>query len=345
MILGRVEKGEDPVAEKKARIQAAQAQVRDSVETVVELFMERHVRPKLARPDEAQSLFDKDVLPRIGHKLIKEVTRRDVIELVDRVVDRGSPYRANSVLAAVRKLFNWSIERGIVDASPVVGIGMPQKIEQRDRILEDDEIKTVWGAFENLGYPFGPLFKLLLLTGQRRNEVAKMRWCDIDLDNRVWTLPKEMTKAHRLHTVPLSEQAIEIIETLPHIAGSDLVFTTGKGRNREKPNRMNVPVRGFGKAKARVDRWLGIPDWRLHDLRRTAASGMARFGTPINVLSKILNHASSGAQGGVTAIYNRYAYEDEKRIALEKWGSHVDHIVTGREAKVVPLHYREAINN
>ncbi len=144
-----------------------------------------------------------------------------------------------------------------------------------------------------------------------------MQWSDVDLETAVWTLPSERVKSGRAHQVPLSPLTVHILNGLPRFA-EPFIFTTTGGKR---------PVSGYSKAKRRLDALAGVSDWRLHDLRRTAASGMAKLGTPVNVLSKVLNHVSAGAHGGVTAIYNRYAYEDEKRRALDGWGQRITELV------------------
>ena len=146
-----------------------------------------------------------------------------------------------------------------------------------------------------------------------------MQWADLDLDAKVWTLPAERVKSGRSHQVPLSPLALDILHGLPRFSGP-YVFTTTSGER---------PVSGFSKTKRRLNGFVGVADWRMHDLRRTAASGMAKLGTPVNVLSKVLNHVSAGAHGGVTAIYNRYAYEDEKRQALDAWAGFVTELTAG----------------
>ena len=175
-----------------------------------------------------------------------------------------------------------------------------------------------------MGYPFGPLMMLLLITGQWRGEVAKMRWADLDIERGVWTLPSESTKAGRAHAVPLSPLAIGIIKGLPRFAGA-FVFTSGAGVR---------PVSGFGRAKDRIDELSGVKDWRLHDLRRTAASGMARLGIAGDHIGRVLNHVP---QGVTARVYDQYEYLPEKRRALETWGSFLDGLFRPDDDKVVAL--------
>lgn len=190
----------------------------------------------------------------------------------------------------------------------------PTAEKSRDRVLSDDELRAILQACDRLNEPFGALIKLLALTAQRRDEVGQMTWREVDLDSRVWTIPKERAKNGIAHDVPLSDSAVKVLAGVRRIAGSrGLVFTTTG----------ETPVSGFSKIKKRLD--AAVPDappWVLHDLRRTAASGMARLGINLSVVEKVLNHIS-GSFGGVTGIYQRHKFANEKRVALEMWAAHV----------------------
>jgi integrase len=187
-------------------------------------------------------------------------------------------------------------------------------------VLTDAEIAALWPATDQLGYPFGQLVRLLLITAQRRDEVAHMRWSDLDLDNRVWTIPRERTKSDRLQQVPLSSLAMEVLAETPRLG--DYVLSSGV--------RGDKPVSGFSVAKKRLDAISGLAEWRLHDLRRTAASGMAKLNVPPHIIEKVLNH-STGTVSGVAAVYNRYGYLDEKRDALEAWSKMMTEIISSTE--------------
>jgi integrase len=189
---------------------------------------------------------------------------------------------------------------------------MPMKESARDRVLSDDEIGKLIAFAQSDGYPFGAIYQLLLLTGQRRGEVSAMRWSELDLNRRIWMIPSDRAKNGHAHEVPLSDFVLRILREVPRFLHSDFVFTTS-GRS---------PVSGFGRAKRRYEHALGASDWRVHDLRRTAASGMARLGIPPHVIEKVLNHRT-GIISGVAAIYNRYGYIEEKRDALGRWGEWV----------------------
>jgi integrase len=240
--------------------------------------------------------------------------------MLDEIVDRGAPAGANRYLADVRSFCNWSVQRGLIEVSPCVGIKPPSPSKSRDRILSDDELLAVWKAAEALGYPFGPLVQLLILTGQRRDEVAHMCWSEIDLDvHGTWTLPRERSKNNQAHILPLSDAAVAILEKMPRFAGSDLVFTT-TGR---------TTVSGFSKTKARLDAAMpkDAPPWVLHDLRRTFASGCARLGISLPVVEKCLNH-QSGSFRGIVGVCQRHSFEAEKRHALDSWARHVQALIS-----------------
>jgi integrase len=313
--LRRNAEGVDPARE-KILARAAQA---DSVDRTVEEFLERHVR-RSNRPrtqEETTRIFNLHVLPRWRGRLIRDINRHDVIHLIDRIVDGGSPVSANRTLTAVKTLFNWAIARDILTASPAQGLKPPTAEKSRDRILDDAELKQVWEAAGQLGYPFGTMVQLLVATGQRRDEVAKMRRDEVNLDLKIWALARDRVKSDRAHTVPLSALAVAILKAVPRVDGSPFVLTTNGAS----------PASNFGKNKRKLDALLpGMPEWRLHDLRRTCASGMARLGVPVHVTEAVLNH-QSGTISGVTAVYNRYDYQDEKAKALDAWGRHVQGLI------------------
>ena len=321
--LRAVAEGRDPGREK---IQERAAKP-DTVETVARQFIERHCkrsnRPRTAR--ETQRLLDLHVLPHWRTRLTREITRRDVLDLLDRIVDVGKPIAANRTFSAVRKMFNWAVARDIITASPCAGVKPPTAERSRDRVLSDSELRDVWHAANKVGGPFGALVQLLIVTGQRRDEVAQMRWAEIDLDGRPWTLAPARVKNDQPHDVPLSDSAIAILQVLPRI-GNEYVLTT----NGEAPSS------NYAKNKRRLDALLpdDMPPWRLHDLRRTAASGMARLGVNLPIIEKVLNH-SSGSFAGIVGVYQKHTFADEKRQALQNWGAFVDELVSGRSHRNV----------
>ena len=284
-----VAKGGDPATEKKAEKQKKKAGGGlDLVENLVDQFIKRHAEKKNKERHihETQRILTREVVAKWKGRRIGEIGRADVLELLDGIVDRGAPIQANRVLAAMRKLCNWSIERGLIIISPCAGIRAPAGEKSRDRILSEDEIKAAWAAFDAAGWPFGPLAKLLLLTGARRDEVAQLPWSEIDLKARMWTLPALRAKNEHVHEIPLSDAAVAILESLPRVAGSPGYIFTTTGAS---------PVSGFSKAKKQFDKLIAaqrdgepIPAWILHDLRRTCASGMAQLGIAPHVCDAVL---------------------------------------------------------
>jgi len=340
--LVKVAGGEDPAADKKvARATARLPADRDLVEKIVPNFIERYAKANTRESSwrETERILNREIIGVWKGRRLSQITRGDVHELLDGIVDRGAPIMANKTLAAVRRMCGWAVERDIIPASPCNGVKAPSAERSRDRVLSDDELRATWQACETIGWPFGPLFQLLILTGQRRDEVAEMRWAEVDLDTRSWTLPKERTKNDKQHQVPLSDAVIEILASVPRIRGKDFVFTM----NGEKP------VCGFDRAKARVDALmreaLGKPAdgreaparWTLHDLRRTFASGLARLGINLPLIEKSLNH-TSGSFAGIVGVYQRHSFADEKRTAFDTWARFVETLVSGKApANVVRL--------
>jgi len=243
---------------------------------------------------------------------------RELERLISDIGDKGGKgTRANRGLAAIKKLYSWCIDQGIVENSPVVGLKPLIKEVSRDRYLTDNEITAFWSGCEAEGYPFEQFGQLLLLTAQRRDEIASMRWSELDLDRGTLTLKAERTKNSTAHIVPLSRKALVILRSIPRFLGSDYVFTS-TGR---------TPISGFGRFKDRLDTFVGLDaeDWRFHDVRRTAATNMAILKVQPHIIEAVLNH-KSGIVSGVAATYNRHAYLDEKRDALETWSSYVEKI-------------------
>jgi integrase len=339
-------RGADPAAAKQEALRTARDDRpdRDSVAVIAERFLERHTRAKnKARTiDAVERTFRKYVLPEWGSRRVQDVSRRDIVHLLDTIVDAGKPIAANRALADIRKFFNWCLDRSILDASPCVRIQPPATSKTRDRVLSDNELRLIWKAAERIGTPFGSVVQLLMLTAQRRDEVSGLRRAELKAGGELWTIPAARTKNGRAHDVPLIEAAQAIIASVPRMAGSEFVFTTtGK-----------TAISGYSKAKERLDgvmldiarddaiergdhpEKVTIEPWRLHDLRRTAASGMARLGFPVHVIESVLNHVS-GQVSGVTAIYNRHSYLPEKRRALEAWAAHVMALVSGERARNV----------
>jgi integrase len=290
---------------------------------------------KLRSKSEIQSRLEREVFPDWGDRPVHEISRADVRILVDAIA-QTKPIAANRTLAAVRRMFNWAASKDRIDASPVLGVEPPADEKRRDRFLDDHEIARVWAGFEKLHYPFGPLFKILLLTGQRRNEVAGMKWSEINGD--LWTLPGERTKNSQSNTVPLATLTIGTLDDVPRIDGLEHLFTTGRKGDR--------PVSGWGKIKERLDRIVAedtanlvdeqldmvkhaLPHWTIHDLRRTVRTNLPRLGITPDTAERVLGHTI----GGIRGVYDLYAYDREKRRALEAWATHIENLITRNSAQ------------
>ena len=271
----------------------------------VPLFVQLYAKPKNRGWRESERLLGK------FQGLFAKIARSDVVRVLDQTVASGTPYRANRSLSALKKLMNWALDRGMIEVNPIAGLKPPHRERAREVVLSDEELLSLMRGADGEGYPFGTAITMLILTGQRRSEVAEMRWSEIDIERALWTIPAGRSKNGQSHEVPLSAPALRLLKSLPRFLASDWVFTT-TGR---------VPISGFGRAKRRLCPAAGATNWRIHDIRRTVASGMARIGVDPHVIEKVLNH-KSGIISGVAAVYNRYAYENEKRDALERWATH-----------------------
>ncbi len=317
--------GKDPAAGKKAARTVAKAPVdRGLVEKVVDTFIERYAKTntRASSAKEYERVLAKEVVGRWKGRPLSSIGRADVHGMLDDIVDRGSPVQANRTLAALRKLCAWAVDRGVIATSPCAGIKPPSAENSRDRVLADHELRLIWQAADALGYPSGGMTKLLMLTGQRRTEVSGMSWAEVDLGAGLWTIPRARAKNGVQHVVPLGRQCHEVFKALPRV-GEKFVFTTN-ARN---------PISGFSQIKVALDKRVtalngGEPlaHWTLHDLRRTAATGMARLGIALPVIERTLNHVS-GAFRGIVSVYQHHDYADEKRHALEVWASFVERLV------------------
>jgi integrase len=265
------------------------------------------------------------VLPKWRNRKIAEIRRRDVRDLIDGIEGDVLP---NRVLTVVRTVFRFALTRDWIEASPAEGIEKPKDETERDRFLDMAEAKRVWDATALLGYPFGPYVRALMLTGQRRTEVAAMRWNDVDLDAGTWLLKAADTKGERAHLVPLSQPMVDLLKGLPQLG--DYVFTTDG----------QTHISGYAKGKARLDAFLAAgsspPEpWTLHDLRRTVGTHMARLGVTKDVRARVLNHAMAGV---TDRAYNIFDYAADKRSALDRWAAELIRAVEGKTAdKVVQI--------
>lgn len=305
--LRNVDEGTDPAALRR--------QLSTRVETVCEDFIRQYARPRNSSWREAERILQRELVAGYGQRDIRDIKRADVIELMDAAIERGSAYQANRILSHIRKLLNWCLERGIIDATPIAGLKAPTRERSRDRVLDDDEITAVLRACARDVYPYRQFTPMLLATAQRRGEVAAMLWSEIDIAAKTWVIPAERSKNSKPNVVPLNDFALNLLGDMPRFVGCDLVFTTTQ----------EAPINGFSKGIRRVHERSQTSEWRFHDLRRTAASGMARAGVAPHVIEKVLNHIS-GSISGVAAVYNRWSHNPEKRAALDAWGSMLEQL-------------------
>ena len=302
----------------------AQAEARSTFRVIAENYINRECS-RLKRGREYEAAIRRELLPTWGARPIADLRRLHLIELTDALLDAGKPMAAYRVYEIAKRILNWAMERGEIEASPFAMMKPPAPKVMRDRVLKPDEIKPVWEAWGAMDYPYGPLSKLLLMTAQRLNEVAQMQWCEIDRDNALWAIAADRTKSGRETEVPLSSLALEILDDLPRFTDGDYVFTTTGGRQ---------PVSGFNRMKTRSDKLSGVSGWRLHDLRRSARTGLAELGVPEIIAEMVLNHAPRGT---LTKIYNRHEYSAEKRNALERWALRLREITEPAPENVVKL--------
>jgi integrase len=242
---------------------------------------------------------------------ISKITRGEIKELL-RVKARTAPIMANRLLSLITKIFNWALKEELIESSPAMRIDRPGQETERERSLSADEIKTAWTAFDKLGYPFGTVYMMALVTGQRRGEIAGMKWTEISADG--WKLPGERAKKSKGHLVPLSSLAREILDGAPQVG--ELVFRSHR----------DAPVQNWSKAAKRLRKLCGpMEPWHLHDLRRTFATHLRSLGVDRLVVSKLLNHAKAG----ITKVYDRYSADAEKNAAMERWASRLREIISG----------------
>jgi integrase len=300
--------GRDPAEEKK---QSQRRLVVDRIDDLVETYIREHVA-QTGTWRTISNLLRRDVIAHWGTKSIHEIKKRDVSDLIGLVAQRNA-HASHRLLKTLKTFFRWCVGRALIDFSPAEGILSNYREVSRDRVLTDEELAAILIAARQMQSPYGGIIELLALSGQRRNEVARLRWDELDEKTRTWSIPSSRTKNKRTHMVHLSEQAWSVIEARPK--GTFVFATSGK-----------KPFSAFAKGKEAIDQLCGVSGWRVHDLRRTVVSGMARLGVPPHVADKILNH-QAGTISGVAAVYQRHDFLTERKDALDRWSSHVSQII------------------
>jgi len=321
--------GIDPKVEEESLRRAELRKQADSFDAVVEEFAKRKLK------DQRRGEIVKRELQKFGERWegrpITSIGRRDVIDAVKEVLDRGATYQAHNLLGHVRALFNWAIEAEDygLETSPCDRIRPKTLIGERkprQRVLEDAELKALWQATGGMNYPFGPPFRLLLLTGARKSEIAQAHWSEIN--GNLLTVPPERFKSDATHIIPLTREATAILELLPRFAKGDYIFSTSYGAK---------PVKGFSKAKERLDELMGTPkSFVIHDLRRTVRTRLASLQVPDTIAEMVIGHGKKGIQ----RVYDQHTYEAEMRKALELWASKLRSIVEPPPENVVKLKTR-----
>lgn len=296
----------------------------ETVEMLVDEYLERHAKKKKKSWREDERILNKEIIPIWGHLRAKDITRRDVVRLLDQVMDRGSPSTANHTFEIIRRMFNFAIERSILESTPCYMVKAPGQKSQRQRVLGIDEIKTLWSELDTLKcHPNIVLaLKLLLVTAQRSTEISQANWAEFDFSSKIWTIPEERVKNGLSHRVPLSPLAIELLNQVKSNEPHSQWLLPSPRWGDTIPMRRSSLNRVI--SKYRIN--LKVQNWTPHDLRRTAASHITGMGIPRLVVSKILNHA----EHSVTAVYDRYSYDKEKKNALYAWSTKLNQIISNK---------------
>jgi integrase len=339
--------GTDPI-EKKAADRKAKAEAKLTAELLAfdaycQRYIDMRVKPeRLASVGNIDMVFRLHAIPQLHSKPLPNLTRRDFVAVLDAIPATSLALR-RSTYAILYRMMNWAVERGEIVSNPMTGMKRPPAVTSRDRVLSDEELTLALRAAEQMDWPFGPLYKLIFTTGQRREEVAGMFWSELDREGTLWTLPAERSKNGEANLVPLNRHAMTALDRMADNEGSmrpkwprtGLVFTTtGK-----------TSVSGFSRAKSRLDCRMAefamqdaqdagadvepviIAPWRLHDARRTLATGLQRLGVRFEVTEAILNHTAGESRSGVAAVYQRHGWGPEKRAALDAWADHCDRVL------------------
>jgi integrase len=307
--------GIDPKVEKEQRQREQRRQTANTFVTVAEDFL-THISGQ-RRADDAARTMRRAFIPRWGNRPIATIERSDIRQAIEDTVKRGKRSMAHVEFALLRRLFNFALARDIIDRSPCDRMRPTDFIGEtrhRDRILADNELRALWKACDELGYPFGSMVKLLLLTGTRRSEAAEARWSEFDLGKAVWTIPQHRAKSAAPHVIPLTPDILALLDTLPRLG--DCVFSYSYGAT---PMAVSAPLKRS--LDAAMSKHLGrsMPAWVLHDARRTVRSNLPRLRVPTEISELVIGHSKRGLQ----KIYDQYAYFDEKREALQLWNDYL----------------------
>jgi integrase len=343
-------KGIDPKVQEARQRAAEQRRQVNSFAAMANEYLTREAT-KLAHHVQARRIIEAEFVKRWGSRPATDILPEEAAAAIRAIVKRGSPAQARNAFGHGSRMFNWAIgthEFGIT-VSPFASLratDLAGKKVLRDRVLEDHELRAIWQAANGLtsaeavaearrrdvkrdpnqplGYPYGPVVRLMVLTGQREREVSDMRWSEIDFDNRIWTIPSKRMKGKRAHVIPLAPEALALLKSLPRFSGGECVFSATGGVK---------PVNGFSKTKERLDKVSGVSGWVLHDLRRTMRTHLSAL--PIE--DRVREHMIAHAQPGLHQVYDRHRYGGEKRRGFELWEQRLRGIVEPGTAEVADL--------
>jgi integrase len=306
-ILGKVARGHDPVLERRRAAETG----RNTLRAVCDRYLARE-GGKLRTAAKRQANLKRLVYPVLGDRQIEDIKRSDINALLDDIEDQRGAAMADQILATLRRICNWHAIRDDQFRTPFVR-GMARRTpeqRERDRILNDDELRAVWGTAEAFASPWGQFIRFLLLAACRRTEASAMTWGE--LANGKWTIPAMRYKTSTEVTLPLSSAAMKVLAEIPRIEGCDFVFTTD-GR---------TPISGFSTFKLKFDIACSVKNWRLHDLRRTSRSLMSRAGVNSDIAERCMGHALPG----IRSIYDKYPYVLEMQAAFEQLAAQIESI-------------------
>jgi integrase len=332
-----IQKGTDPEEEARKAKKAAQLKQDNTLPARIEEFLrQRHVTEQ-RQIAETTRILRKELAAAWSDKLLHDITRRDVKDRVTEIAERGSPAMARNVLTAAKVFFEWAVDEEYLDASPAAGISPKKVIGERpirDRVLQDDELVAFWRATEAMAYPFGPLYRLLLLTGARLNEIGGARWSEIDFKTKILTVPPERFKSKVPHTIPLSGSALAILNSLPRLDGGDCLFSFKSGKS---------PINSFSVGKERLDELVAeelgkAPEspFTIHDLRRTVRTRLSALKVEHRVAELVIGHGKRG----LDRVYDQHEFLDEMREALELWAGKLRDITEPPPANVTKISER-----
>jgi integrase len=341
-----VRRGVDPYEEEERKKREALRRRKNTFLSVAEAFIADLHRRKCRTAAAIERDIRRELISKWAERPIADITRADVVTLVEAIRDRPSPYSAHAIFGFAGTLFSWAINRGEygLETSPCDHLKPARLIGERkprQRVLSDDEIRAFWRVTDRIEYPNGPLLRMLLLTGQRRAEVARARWGEFDFAAKLWTIPPERFKSDSTHLVPLTADMLELLCTLPRFKSGDYLFTIGRG----------TPANNFSKTKHALDRLMieelrkidpnaKLPPFVLHDLRRTMRTRLSSLRVADTVAEMVIGHGRKGLQ----RVYDQHKFIDEMREALEAWNARLRAIVNRPSANIVAFAGKGAVS-